>query len=106
MFWRQLRFSSNELTAHSRDGPEFNLRWFWPPAAAKAVSHSKNERERNLLNCQTPLRQQSDVRTSTPLARSVWLVQTGFIYFVLRWACFAGFSPANAAFSGIGAQHH
>jgi len=41
MFWRQLRFSSNELTAHSRDGPEFNLRWFWPPAAAKTVSHSK-----------------------------------------------------------------
>jgi hypothetical protein len=81
MFWRQLRFGSNEPTAHSRDLPEFNLRWFWPPAAAKAVSHSKkNERERNLLNCQTPLRQQSDGRTSTPLARSVWLVQTGFIF--------------------------
>src|SRR6185312_6674294 len=78
---RQLRFSPNGLTAHSRDGPEFNLRWFWPPAAAKAVSHSKkNERERNLLNCQTPLRQQSCERTSTPLARSVWLVQTGFYF--------------------------
>jgi hypothetical protein len=80
MFWRQLRFSSNELTAHSRDLPEFNLRWFCPPAAAKTVSHSKNERERNLLNCQTPLRQQSCGRTSTPLARSVWLVQTGFYF--------------------------
>jgi hypothetical protein len=40
----------------------------------------KNERERNLLHRQTPLRQQSCGRTSTPLARSVWLVQTGFYF--------------------------
>src|SRR5579864_514269 len=82
MFWRQLRFSPNGLTAHSRDVPEFNLRWFWPPAAAKAQSHSvRDERERNSPDCQNAAPATGGERTSTPLARSVWLVQTGF-YFV------------------------
>jgi len=40
MFSQTVGFGSNGLTAHSRDGPKFNLRWFWLPAAAKAVSHS------------------------------------------------------------------
>src|SRR5579859_4444822 len=69
-----------EVTAHSRDVLEFNLRRPWLLAAVKAQSHPvKDERERNSPDCQNAAPATGGGRTSTPLTRSVWLVQAGFI---------------------------
>src|SRR5438270_12508191 len=62
--YRQLRFDSKESTAHSRKLPEFNLRWFWPPAAAKAVSHSKRMSVRE--TCRLP-----DAAPATELRKNI-----------------------------------
>jgi len=70
-----------EVTAHSRDVLEFNLRRPWLLAAVKAQSHpEKDERERNSPDCQNAAPATGGGRTSTPLTRSVWLVQAGFIF--------------------------
>ena len=70
-----------EVTAHSRDVLEFNLRRPWLLAAAKAQSHPvKDERERNSPDCPNAAPATGGGRTSTPLTRSVWLVQAGFYF--------------------------